>query len=72
MATVIILSQKAQNPLTSNDHHTMATVITKYTFTNIITQGPKSLSNSKLSQTNQSILLIMQIDYSIFQIIGVG
>jgi hypothetical protein len=28
MATVIILSHTAQNPLTTNDHHTIATVIT--------------------------------------------
>jgi hypothetical protein len=27
MATVIILYHKAQNPLTANDHHTMATVV---------------------------------------------
>jgi len=36
MATVIILSHKAQNPLTVNDHHTMATVLTTQTFLNII------------------------------------
>jgi hypothetical protein len=36
MATVIILSQKAQNPLAANDHHAMATVITTQRFINII------------------------------------
>jgi hypothetical protein len=30
MATVIILSHKAQNPLTANNSHTMATVITTH------------------------------------------
>jgi hypothetical protein len=31
MATVIILSHKAQNPSTANDHHTMAKVIKTHT-----------------------------------------
>jgi hypothetical protein len=30
MATVIILSYKAQNPLTANDYHTMAMVMTAH------------------------------------------
>jgi hypothetical protein len=47
MATVIILSRKAQNPFTANDHHTMETIIIAYTFINIITQDPKFLNNSK-------------------------
>jgi hypothetical protein len=47
MATIIILSHKAQNTLTANDHHTMVTVITTHTFINIIKQGPKSLKDSK-------------------------
>jgi hypothetical protein len=48
MATVIILSHKAQNPLRANDRHTVATVITAHTFINIITWGTKSLRNSKM------------------------
>jgi hypothetical protein len=35
MATVI-LSLKAQNPGTANDHHTMAMVTTPHTFMNIV------------------------------------
>jgi hypothetical protein len=31
MATVIMLFHKAQNPLTENDDHTVATVIEKHT-----------------------------------------
>jgi hypothetical protein len=34
---VMILAHKAQNPLTTNDYHTMATVIKAHTFINIIT-----------------------------------
>jgi hypothetical protein len=47
VATVIILSHKAQNPLTGNNHHTMATVGTTQTFINIIIFGPKSLNDNK-------------------------
>jgi hypothetical protein len=36
MAVVIILSHKAQNPLTANDPHTMAVVVTANTSVNII------------------------------------
>jgi hypothetical protein len=35
MAMVIILSHKAQNTSTANEHHTMAIVITTHTFINI-------------------------------------
>jgi hypothetical protein len=47
MAMVIILSCKAQNSSTANDHHSMAMVVTTHTFINVITQGPKSLKNAK-------------------------
>jgi hypothetical protein len=47
MATVIILSHNTPNPVTANDHHTMATAVTTHTFINVNTQGPKSLNNSK-------------------------
>jgi hypothetical protein len=46
MATVTIFSHKAQNPLTANDIHAMATVITTKLFVDIIITDPKSL-NSK-------------------------
>jgi hypothetical protein len=36
MATVTILSHKAQNPLTENDNRTMATIIATHTYINII------------------------------------
>jgi hypothetical protein len=35
MVTVTILFHEAQSPLTANDHHTMAAVILKHSFTNI-------------------------------------
>jgi hypothetical protein len=45
MATVIIC-HKVPNPITANDHDTMAMVIT-HTFINIIVYGPQSLNSSK-------------------------
>jgi hypothetical protein len=42
MALVVILSHITQNPLKASDYHTMATVITTYTFINIIPLGPKA------------------------------
>jgi hypothetical protein len=59
MATVIILSHKAQNPLTANDHHTMATVITSSI--NIITYGPKSARANE----DQPKLLVIEIDINL-------
>jgi hypothetical protein len=46
MATVIILSHEAQNPLTANDHHTMTTVITIYTFINILRKAKNPLTTA--------------------------
>jgi hypothetical protein len=50
MATVIILSHKAQNPLTANDHHTMTKVIT--THSQILTNtAPNPLTTTNNYQT---------------------
>jgi hypothetical protein len=54
MATVIILSHKAQTPLTANDLHTMATVVTTHTFINVITKTQNALSTANDDKpTNQ-------------------
>jgi hypothetical protein len=35
--TAVIVSRKGQNPLTSNDYHSMAAAVTTHTFVSIIT-----------------------------------
>jgi hypothetical protein len=56
MVTVITLSHKYQNPVTENDNHTMAMVITTHIFiTSHKAQSPLTTAND-----NQPILLLMQ------------
>jgi hypothetical protein len=63
IATVIILSHKAQNPLRANDYHIIAPVIITHTFISIIPNGPKSI-NRKLSLISYkpTLLIIQHID----------
>jgi hypothetical protein len=66
MASVITLSHKAQNPLTANDHHTMATSITTHTHTHTHTHTYSYMLSHKAQNlitrdddqpTNQTTLL---------------
>jgi hypothetical protein len=41
IAAAIMLSLKLKIPLKANNHQTTTTVVTTYTFKNIVTEGPK-------------------------------
>jgi hypothetical protein len=60
MATVVILSDEAQNPLTPNDHHTMATVNNNTHIHKYYHIRPKIPEQQMM--TNQPTLIIIQIE----------
>jgi hypothetical protein len=45
IANLIILSHKVQNPLTANDYHTLAKVITTQKYISHKTQNPLTIGN---------------------------